>query len=152
MKNTASIYKALIAKVTGCCVFFMLIAATASAQERGRVEVVKDARFDTLITRWDDLNKKSGGAAARSSNWGYRVQIFTGSNRNTAFNSQNKFQEMYPGMRTYISYRDPNYKVLAGDFRSRLEAQKMMQELKPYFTGMFIIGGKINPPKLEIPQ
>ncbi|RVU01474.1 SPOR domain-containing protein [Mucilaginibacter limnophilus] len=148
--NTASIYKALTAKVTGCCTFFMLIAAAASAQERGKVEVIKDSRVDTLIARWDDLNKKSG--AVRSSNWGYRVQIFSGSNRNTAFNAQNKFQEMYPGMRTYISYRDPNYKVHAGDFRSRLEAQKMMQELKPYFTGMFIISGKINPPKLETPK
>lgn len=152
MKNTAALYKALKAKVTGCCVFFMLIAAVATAQDRGRVEVVKDARVDTLIARWNELNKTGGGTAVRLSNWGYRVQIFTGSNRNTAFNAQNKFQDMYPGMRTYISYRDPNYKVLAGDFRTRLEAQKMMQELKPYFTGMFIIGGKINPPKLETPQ
>ncbi|MCC8410528.1 SPOR domain-containing protein [Mucilaginibacter sp. UR6-1] len=145
MNNTVSTYKALIAKVAGCCVFFIMIALGASAQ-RGRVEVVKDPRVDTLINRWADLNKNSG---ARSSNYGYRVQIFNGSNRKDAYKAQNRFQDMHPDMRTYISYRDPNFKVHAGDFRTRLEAQKMLEELKPYFSGMFVIPGKINPPKLE---
>jgi UDP-2,3-diacylglucosamine pyrophosphatase LpxH len=34
----------------------------------------------------------------------------------------------FPEMRTYISYREPNFKVRAGDFRTRLEARKLMQE------------------------
>ncbi|MCD8741340.1 SPOR domain-containing protein [Mucilaginibacter roseus] len=145
MNNTASKYKALIAKVAGCCVFFMLIAISASAQ-RGRVEVIKDPRVDTLINRWADLSK---GGSVRSSNYGYRVQIFNGSNRKDAYKAQNRFQDMHPDMRTYISYRDPNFRVHAGDFRTRLEAQKMLEELKPYFSGMFVIPGKINPPKLN---
>ncbi|RYD95766.1 MAG: SPOR domain-containing protein [Sphingobacteriales bacterium] len=144
MKKAVSKYKAF-SKVTGCCIFFVLCSAAAVAQTRGRVDVVKDSRVDTLISRWSDLNK----GKVRSSNWGYRVQIFSGSNRKDAFNAQSTFQQQHPDMRTYISYRDPNYKVHAGDFRSRLEAQKMIQELKPYFNGMFIISGKINPPKLE---
>ncbi len=137
--NTASTYKALIAKVAGCCVFFMLAALSASAQ-RGKVEVVKDPLVDTLINRWDELSK----GKARTGNYGYRVQIFNGTSRKSAFDAQNRFQEDHPGVRTYISFRDPNFKVQVGDFRSRLEAQKMLEELKPYFSGMLIIPGKIN--------
>ncbi|RYE16397.1 MAG: SPOR domain-containing protein [Sphingobacteriales bacterium] len=142
MKKTVSIYKAL-SKVTGCCIFFALFTVTAQAQTRGKVEVIKDARVDTLAARWAELNK----GKVRSSNWGYRVQIFNGPSRKEAFSTQSKFQQMHPDTRTYISYRDPNFKVHAGDFRSRLEAQKMIEELKPFFRGMFIISGKINTPK-----
>ncbi|RCH54793.1 SPOR domain-containing protein [Mucilaginibacter hurinus] len=144
MRKAVSTYKA-ISKVTGCCIFFIFCSVLANAQTRGKVEVIKDARFDTLINRWSDLNK----GKVRSSNWGYRVQIFSGSSRKDAFNAQARFQQEYPEMRTYISYRDPNFKVHAGDFRSRLEARKLMEDLKPFFSGMFIISGKINPPKLQ---
>ncbi|GAA4325272.1 hypothetical protein GCM10023149_27480 [Mucilaginibacter gynuensis] len=145
--KAAPIYKAL-SKVTGCCFLFVLCTITASAQSRGKVEIIKDARIDSLAARWNTLSNGSG----RSSNYGYRVQIFSGGNRKDAFNAQTKFQEQHPDMRTYISYRDPNFKVHAGDFRTRLEAQKMLEELKPYFTGMFVIAGKINPPKLQNPN
>lgn len=137
-------YKA-ISKVTGCCIFFVLCTIAASAQTRGQVEVIKDARVDTLAARWSSLGKGN----VRSTNFGYRVQIFSGPNRKDAYNAQARFQQQHADMRTYISYRDPNFKVHAGDFRTRLEAQKMLEELKPFFTGMFIISGKINPPKLE---
>jgi hypothetical protein len=147
MKKAALIYKA-ISKVTGCCIFFVLCSITAPAQTRGKVEVVKDARVDTLAARWSSLSK----GTVRSSNFGYRVQIFSGPNRKDAYSAQDRFQQEHPDMRTYISYRDPNFKVHAGDFRTRLEAQKMLEELKPYFTGMFVISGKINPPKLETVQ
>jgi hypothetical protein len=47
-----------------------------------------------------------------------------------------------------VSYVEPNYKVRVGDFRTRMEAEKLLQELKGKFTSLFIIPGKINPPKI----
>lgn len=144
MKGTVSVYNA-ISKTIGCCILFVLVFATlASAQTRGTVEVIKDPRIDTLAARWSTLSKSK----VRPSNWGYRIQIFNGSSRKDAYSAQAKFQDEYPEMRTYISFRDPNFKIHAGDFRSRLEAQKIMEQLKPYFKGMFITSGRINPPKI----
>ena len=121
------------------------------AQTRGKVQVVKDPLFDTLLSKRAELNKgKSGGTAGITSSYGYRVQIYSGSNRNAAFNAQAKFNQEYPDMRTYIVYREPNFKVRAGDFRSRLEAEKIMHEIRPLFSAMFIISEKINPPKTVI--
>ena len=57
---------------------------------------------------------------------------------------QARFQDKFPDQRTYISYREPNFKVHVGDFRTRLEAEKMSQELKTWFAGLFIIPEKIN--------
>ena len=137
------VYKAIL-QITGYCFFIVLFfAAPAMAQTRGKVEVVKDARIDTFAARRADLNK----ANSETSINGFRVQIFTGENRKDAYNAQAKFQEQYPNIRTYVIYSEPNFKVRAGDFRSRLEAEKLEEELKKWFTGMFIISEKINQPK-----
>ena len=142
-------YKAIFSNIAGCIFFIIIfIPATVHAQTRGTVEVVKDPRIDTLAARRAGL-KVNGGPAANYlvSNNGYRVQIYNGTNRKDAYNAQEKFTNLYPDTRTYISYSEPNFKVRAGDFRTRLEAEKVMQELRGKFTSLFIIEGKINPPK-----
>lgn len=138
-------------KAIGCGVaFFMLLSATAFAQTKGKVTVVKDARIDSLIALRLALSKApntSAGVYSPASTQGYRVQIFTGSNRNEAYNAQSKFNGLYPEMKTYIIYREPNFKVRAGDFRTRLEAAKLMEQIRSQFTSVFIISEKINLPK-----
>jgi hypothetical protein len=151
MKN-ASVYKAIFSNICGCIFFIAIfIPATAQAQTRGTVEVIKDARIDTLAARRAGL-KATGSTAAASaiyatSSYGYRVQIYNGSSRKEAYDVQSRFMNEHPGMRTYIAYTEPNYKVRAGDFRLRLEAERLMQDLRGRFTSLFIIEGKINPPK-----
>ncbi len=139
------VYKAIL-QITGFCFFIVLFfVAPVSAQIRGKLEVVKDARIDTFASRRADLNKANSEIAIN----GYRVQIFTGENRKDAYNAQAKFQEQYPNIRTYVIYSEPNFKVRAGDFRTRLEAEKLEEDLKKLFDGMFIITEKVNPPKLD---
>ena len=124
---------------------------TANAQTRGTVEVIKDPLIDTLAARRGML-KVTGvsplSAAGATSSYGYRVQIYNGSSRKEAYNVQARFLDEHVGMRTYIRYDEPNYKIRAGDFRSRLEAEKLMQELRGSYTGLFIIRDKITPPKI----
>jgi hypothetical protein len=127
---------------------FLLLASCLLAQERGKVEVIKDPRIDTLIAKRQSLRASNPVMASFSGN-GYRVQIFNGISRADAYNAQAKVQAKYPGMRTYISYNEPNFKVKAGDFRTRMEAEKFKQELQAIFAGLFIISEKINTPKAE---
>jgi hypothetical protein len=136
------------------CSFFMLVllSAAAAAQTKGKVVVVRDPLFDTLLAKRAMLNRGgggsvSGGSGTYASNYGYRLQIYSGSNRNAAYAAQARFNREFPEMRTYISYREPNFKVKAGDFRSRLEAEKMKASLQSTFSAMFIVSERINPPK-----
>ncbi|QHS54683.1 SPOR domain-containing protein [Mucilaginibacter sp. 14171R-50] len=138
-----------------CCFFCVaiLLPAFAAAQTRGKVQVVAPALFDTLLARRADLNKSNvSGAVGYTSSYGYRVQIYSGSNRTAAYNAQAKFNRAFPEMRTYIIYREPNFKVRAGDFRSRIEAERMKEQLKTMFAAMFIVSEKINPPKTATPN
>lgn len=152
MKNALSYKKAKPSHIR-CCIFFMLIisSAVASAQTRGTVEVIKDPLIDTLMARRAGIGAKAGAPGAETAS-GYRVQIFFGSSRQAAYDAQAKMNEEYPELRTYISYTEPNFKVRAGDFRTRLEAQKLVEEVRPMFTSIFIIPEKINIPKTETPN
>lgn len=149
MKNVLS-YKKANTGLIRYCIFFMLIfsSAMASAQTRGTVEVIKDPLIDTLMARRTSIGAKAGLPGAETAS-GYRVQIFFGSSRQAAYDAQAKMNEEYPELRTYISYIEPNFKVRAGDFRTRLEAQKLVEEVRPMFTSIFIIPEKINIPKSE---
>lgn len=138
------------------CIFFIAIfmPAVTYAQSRGTVEVIKDARIDTLAAKRSALiNRHSATAPVYyTSALGYRVQIFNGSVRKEAYDTQAVFRNNYPDIHTYISYTAPNFKVRAGDFRTRMEAEKLMTELRGKFTSLFIIREKINPTKADTPN
>ncbi|MFA5244564.1 MAG: SPOR domain-containing protein [Pedobacter sp.] len=114
----------------------------AAAQEKGRVVVVMDPGIDSLIAKRLELNQStvSGKSITVS---GFRVQIFSGLDRQQVYAEQNKFKTRFPGSGTYITYIQPNYRLRVGNFRTRLEAEKFMNELKKYYSSMFIFSEQI---------
>ena len=152
MKNRGTIFSNItgLAAISFCVFLSMILLPSlllAQTPQRGKVEVQKDPKVDSLIEGY--LVSKKGPMTLPASSNGYRVQIFSGSDRKSAYSAQAKFQDKYPDMRTYLTYMAPNFKVHIGDFRTRLEAEKMVEELKPWFSGLFIIEEKINLPKLD---
>nr|WP_226904864.1 SPOR domain-containing protein [Pedobacter schmidteae] len=140
--------------VIWCC-----FSAAALAQTKGVVSVVKDPMIDSLIAKRIELNMKAAATPGTVSTgkpgttivsqMGYRVQIFYGSDRREVFNEQSKFNSSFPELNTYITYKQPNYYLRVGDFRTRLEAQRFMNELRPMFPTLFIFREKINAPNLN---
>ncbi len=134
-----------------CCAAF----AQSDRSKQGEVKVVKDPLIDSLIARRAELYRKKtpvSPAVTRPpvvSSMGYRVQIFYGSDRRQTFNMQSRFRDEYPTYRTYITYREPNYYLRVGDFRSRLEAQRFLNQLRPKYPTLFIFREKINAPNLD---
>lgn len=138
-----------------CCFSTIVLAQT-----NGEVLVVKDPMIDSLIAKRIELSLRSAATApgtastgrtgrAIVSQMGYRVQIFYGSDRREVFNQQAKFNSSFPELNTYITYKQPNYYLRVGDFRTRLEAQRLMNELRPMFPTLFIFREKINAPNLN---
>ncbi len=135
-------------------VFLLGISFAAFAQTRGEITVIKDPLIDSLIAKRIELNKKTATTTnpvspAIFNGMGYRVQVFYGSDRKEAFNEQARFRTLYPKFRTYITYKEPNYYLRVGDFRTRLDAQKLQNELKTNFPTLFIFREKINAPDLD---
>ncbi|MDN3585495.1 SPOR domain-containing protein [Pedobacter aquatilis] len=140
-------------KIFYSIIFTLFIYATSFAQ-KGEVNVIKDPLIDSLIAKRLEVYRTGGDVVTKTnkpivSGYGYRVQVFYGSDRREMFNQQSRFKSSYPKINTYIIYKEPNYYLRVGDFRTKLEAQRLMSELRPTFPTLFIFREKINAPTLD---
>jgi|SRR5690606_14781579 len=122
------------------------------AQQKGKVEIVADplislmqrnrmgTRISAASPSTPPVDKKN---ATRTTAMGFRVQIYSGANRSDAYAEQARFKTLYKDIDTYVSYEEPNYRVKVGDFRSRSEAQDLMQGLRKQFNNVFIFTEEI---------
>lgn len=139
----------------GLALIGLLICFSGSAgyaQQRGAVEVVADPLISLMQRNRMGTNILAGSAskppvdkknATRSTAMGFRVQIYSGANRSEAYAEQARFKALYKDIDTYITYEEPNYRVKVGDFRSRSEAQDLMQGLRKQFNNVFIFTEEI---------
>lgn len=133
---------------------FLFSSYQTLAQTKGDVIVIKDPLIDSLIAKRIELNKTRPTTTNPTSSViypsvGYRVQIHYGSDRRLTFSEQSRFKSSYPKLNTYITYKEPNYYLRVGDFRTRSDAQNFLNELRPNYPTLFIFREKINPPILE---
>jgi hypothetical protein len=120
----------------------ILLSLQAFSQETGKVEVIKDPKIDSLIARRLELSRSANGGSALTAK-GFRLQIYSGNDRKEAYAEQTKFKVRFPAVGTYISYEQPNYKIRVGDFRTRIEAEKFLNKLRPYYQSVFIFSERI---------
>lgn len=68
----------------------------------------------------------------------YKIQLFSGSTLDEANKTRRKFKEKHPNQPASIEYQTPNYKVWVGDFRDRLEAERLFITIKEDFKSSFV--------------
>ena len=79
---------------------------------------------------------------------GYRVQINFSQEKNAVDKMQSDFWGKYPGITSYISYKQPYFRLSAGDFRTRLQAIDFLNKIRKDYPGSFVVSDKIVPPPL----
>lgn len=128
---------------------FLCVLGAFAQQKEGSVEVVQDPLITVLQqhrvafeNNQETLTEHRSGE--KGTMLGFRIQIYTGTSRNDAYEAQAKFKNMYADISTYISYTQPNYRVKIGDFRSRSEAEEMMRELRKSFDPIFLFTEQVN--------
>lgn len=70
---------------------------------------------------------------------GFRVQIYNGNDRVKATQIKVDFMRRFPGVRTYMTYVQPQFRVKVGDFRTRGEAQEMYQKVAGLYNPSMIV-------------
>ncbi|MGG5506578.1 MULTISPECIES: SPOR domain-containing protein [unclassified Myroides] len=68
----------------------------------------------------------------------YNIQIFYGKN-DQAKAALIRFKRLYPEMEATVIYSNPSYKVLAGNFKTRLEAERYLQTIKKDFENALLL-------------
>lgn len=105
----------------------------------GKIRVIADSRI-TLI---DSLKKEYPTPME-----GYRVQIFFGS-RADAQKMRGEFLREYPDIPVYISYLAPNFRLRVGDFRTKMESERLKKEIQDDYPGCYIVKDEIQLPVLR---
>ena len=127
----------------------ILFAATASiafAQSNGSVNVSQDDRIESLISKQRQLYKLD------SSFSGYRIHIFMEIGNEALKHAEDvkkQFEKTFPDIPIYLTYAEPYFRLRAGDFRNRVEAEKCLRRIKPKFKEAFVTADMIYRPKLD---
>ena len=111
-----------------------------TGQKPGTIKVQADPKLESLIERQVRANE------IKQTMPGYRVQLYGGLVRNTANETRNEFAKTRPEIPSYLIYQQPNFKVRVGDFKSRLEALKLHEEIKAYFPSSFVVKDDVKLP------
>jgi hypothetical protein len=79
---------------------------------------------------------------------GFRVQIDFGQEKNAVYTVKSNFSGKYPAIPSYITYKQPYFRVSVGDFRTRLDAVRFLKTVKKDYPASFVVADKITPPPL----
>lgn len=125
--------------------FFIFSAAFAQADSSGvGVVVHKDPRVDLLVKKQASINvatKKSVGRTMR----GYRLMVVNTSKREDAIAAKTKIYTYFPELKAYLVYQSPFFRLKAGNFKTRDEADKYRKQMNPLFPkGVFIVNDTIE--------
>lgn len=114
------------------CLFY--ISSFVFSQE-GQVVINQDKHISVLLDLKKEMNKNE------TSSERYKIQVYSG-NRSGAYEAQKEFSSSFGGWYPSIQYETPNFKIWAGNFRTRLEADRALKRIKIKFPNAFIFKPK----------
>jgi len=77
------------------------------------------------------------------------VQLYFDSDRGNINDARSRFISRFPKIDTYVEFKTPNFFLKVGDFRTRLEAEKVKAAIETEFPASFIIKEDVFLPRLE---
>jgi hypothetical protein len=113
--------------------FAVLMLMTFGAWAQGKVTVKEDPIITQMMERYTQTNK------ARKTVDGWRVQIMATPDRQNLDRSLQSFQYRYPNLSADWVHNNPYYKIRVGAFSTRLEAQRLLNILKPDYPGAYLV-------------
>jgi hypothetical protein len=132
--------------------FLFLVQATSlfsqeASKDSGNIRLIQDDKVDLLVSKHIQINQNRKGID------GFRIQIFFDSGNNSKTRAKSIYESFlakYPNIAAYLTFVTPNYKVRIGDFRTKLDAQRFLNEIIADYPNAWIIEDQINLPKVEI--
>lgn len=116
---------------------------------------------DTLITVKYDLGPEIESLLDRHKNMdqnqqekmvkGFRIQLYAGLDRSASDKMKVDFMALWPDVQVFQTYSRPTFKVRAGNFLTRTEAEMFCQRVKHHFSGAFVVPELIQINRKENP-
>jgi hypothetical protein len=103
------------------------------------VIVHKDQRLDMLVKKQAQINEVTSRDSRRTDK-GFRLIIISTNSREEALAAKTKVLTYFSDLKAYMWYQSPYFKVKAGNFKDRKDAEAYQKRLNVYFPkGVFIM-------------
>jgi len=100
-----------------------------------------DSLVNLLVKRHIAIN------SSKMSMPGYRVQVYYGGQRAKATEIRTEILRKFPQAAAYIIYQQPNFKLRLGDFKTRIEAMKLLDEVRHEYPQAFVVKDDVKLPE-----
>ena len=118
---------------------FAQVDKTARKPDSITVIVHKDTRLDLLVKKQAVINEATSRDGRRTDK-GFRLLIISTNNREEAFAAKTKVLTHFPDLKAYMWYQSPYFRVKAGNFKDRKDAESYQRRMNTYFPrGVFIM-------------
>ena len=75
---------------------------------------------------------------------GFRIQLYVGNVRLEADNAKSYIYQQFPDLNPYVSYSQPTYRVKAGDFMYRSDAEIYLEQIKEQYSSAVVIPERVE--------
>jgi predicted deacetylase len=120
-----------VLKIISVLIMVYFSTSKVNAQEQNGT-LNQDPKFEQLLSEKRKIN------TSLILNDVYKIQIFNGNSEN-AKKTLSEFKKEFAAIDGTIIFNTPNYKVWAGNFITRMEAERNLAELKKRYPNAFLI-------------
>jgi len=111
----------------------LLVALTSKIKAQDQNTTLnQDPKFEQL------LNEKRKINTSLTVNDSYKIQIYTGGSEN-AKKTLTEFKQEFKDIDATIVFNTPNYKVWVGSFKTRIEAERNLANIKDRYKNVLLI-------------
>ncbi|MBA0882782.1 SPOR domain-containing protein [Flavobacterium undicola] len=114
--------------------YLSILSLKLSAQE-AKINIQQNPKFEQL------LNEKRKINSSIAVNERYKIQVFSGVSEK-AKKTLSDCKQNFADLDETIVFNTPNYKVWIGNFKSRIEAERNLVEIKKVYENAFLIKPK----------
>ena len=112
-----------------------LLSLTSVKAQNGYVVIDQDKKIDRLM----EIKKQANLEEDSQSN--YKIQVFSG-DFNNAKSMELKVKSDFPDWPIKLDFDTPNYKIRVGSFKTRLEADKQLIEVRKKYPQAILLRPK----------
>lgn len=103
----------------------------------GAVRIESSAHIDQMLAQKKDYNKTIEKFE------GFKIQIYYGSEKE-CYKVKEEFTSLFPDIATSIIFSTPQWKLQIGNYRSRLEADYAMVNIKKEYPAAIVLATQIE--------
>ena len=107
-----------------------------------QVSIKEDFPIDMMMRRYSEINSSEKFIA------GWRIQIIAKTDRSDIERAKKEFIQEFSGVSVDWTHSKPYYRLRAGAFLTKIEAIRMIQEIKKTYPGAFPVKDDISKEEL----